>query len=206
MTDSSSHGGKKAHRKLNPGDQRQFEHWQKTLSRYPLLSVNESTASSSGRSSPQSTAAETEPVDPRTRERQHSACVSVVNKLFDKSPIVIFMNSELKKVGCSPPIFCSPCPQNAFGGFHPDMGIVMCENHVTSTRRMESTLAHEMVHAFDHCRFKFDYDNIKHVACGEVYQFLTLANSGSRGVVITRVPISGRVIIPLDGSMAWCGR
>jgi hypothetical protein len=33
---------------------------------------------------------------------------------------------------------------------------------------MESTLAHEMVHAFDHCRFKFNHGDLKHVACAEV--------------------------------------
>lgn len=78
------------------------------------------------------------------------------------------MNSELQKVGCSPPVYCAPCPQKVHGGFHPDMGITICENHIPSKRRMESTLAHEMIHAFDHCRFKFDYNDLKHAACGEV--------------------------------------
>jgi inner membrane protease ATP23 len=166
MTDSSSHGGQKDPRKLSPGDQRQFEHWQRVLSSYALLSPNDG-ANSSSVSSP----ARSEPIDPNKRERQHTACISVVNKLFERSPIIIFMNSELKKVGCSPPIYCAPCPQNTFGGFHPDMGITVCENRITKTRRMESTLAHEMVHAFDHCRFKFNYNDLRHIACGEVFQF-----------------------------------
>jgi inner membrane protease ATP23 len=75
-------------------------------------------------------------------------------------------------VGCSPPIYCAPCPQRAHGGFHPATGITICQNHVPTVRRMESTLAHEMVHAFDECRFKVDYRNIKHVACGEVHNIL----------------------------------
>ena len=42
---------------------------------------------------------------------------------------------------------------------------------------MESTLAHEMVHAFDHCRFKFDYKNLKHIACSEVHQGMDEVNN-----------------------------
>lgn len=166
MTDSSCHEGQKGQRKLRPDDQRQFEHWQRVLSSYALHSPNDkaSSASASSRNEP----ARPEPIDPKKREGQHTACISVVNKLFEKSPIIIFMNSELKKVGCSPPIYCAPCPQNTFGGFHPDIGITVCENRITKTRRMESTLAHEMVHAFDHCRFKFNYNDLRHIACGEV--------------------------------------
>jgi mitochondrial inner membrane protease ATP23 len=201
MTDSSSHGGQKGPRKLSPGDQKQFEHWQRILSSYALLSPNDQ-----ANSPPVSSPARSEPIDPKKRERQHTACISVVNKLFEKSPIIIFMNSELKKVGCSPPIYCAPCPSNTFGGFHPDMGITLCENRITKTRRMESTLAHEMVHAFDHCRFNFNYNDLRHIACGEVSQFDILFNSGSGGVIITGVSISGRIQISFDGSMAWRGR
>lgn len=35
---------------------------------------------------------------------------------------------------------------------------------------MEDTLAHELVHAFDHCRFKVDWGNLRHHACSEVRQ------------------------------------
>lgn len=54
------------------------------------------------------------------------------------------------------------------GGFNEEMGIVICENNNHTARRVESTLAHEMVHAFDHYRFKFDKNDLRHVACGEV--------------------------------------
>jgi inner membrane protease ATP23 len=35
---------------------------------------------------------------------------------------------------------------------------------------MEDTMAHEMVHAYDHLRFKVDWDaqDLRHVACAEV--------------------------------------
>lgn len=70
------------------------------------------------------------------------------------------------------------------GGFSQEMGIIMCENNNYTSRRMESTLAHEMVHAFDHCRFKFDHGNLKHVACAEVtlvwrYKVLSVGEGSS---------------------------
>src|SRR5947207_9767112 len=128
--------------KLSVRDERLFNHWTKTYSSLSLASTADSVSSpSSGQSS----------------ERQHRGCISLVNKLFETSPMIIFLHSELKKIGnCSPPIYCAPCPQPVHGGFHPDMGITICENHIPSKRRMESTLAHEMIHAFDHCRFNFD--------------------------------------------------
>ena len=34
---------------------------------------------------------------------------------------------------------------------------------------LEDTLAHEMVHAYDHLRFKVDFvNNLRHAACAEV--------------------------------------
>lgn len=34
---------------------------------------------------------------------------------------------------------------------------------------LEDTMAHEMVHAYDHLRFKVDWaDNLRHAACTEV--------------------------------------
>jgi hypothetical protein len=29
-------------------------------------------------------------------------------------------------------------------------------------------MAHELIHAFDHCRFKVDWSNLRHHACSEV--------------------------------------
>jgi len=160
MTDSESSDEPITPRRLTPRDERVFNHWRKTFASFSLHSASESTNSSS----PSVPSA-----DARLSERQHKGCVSLINKLFETSPIIIFMNSELKKIGdCSPRIYCAPCSQPVHGGFHPDLGIVICENNIPSRRRMESTLTHEMVHAFDHCRFKFDHNNLKHLACAEV--------------------------------------
>jgi Peptidase M76 family len=128
-----------AKQKLSPEDTRQFDHWTETFSSL---------------------------VAPKSPNQK---CVSLVNKLFESSPIIMFLNSELKKIGgCSPPITCVHCPEPRHGQFLPGSGIEICQNHTIDRRRMESTLAHEMMHAFDHCRFKFDIMNLKHIACSEV--------------------------------------
>ena len=177
-------------RQLNAQDQRLFEHWQRIFTPSQSLYSPEDTPRKgytlkdipppqdipspgiSGRDRitplPRSKAELAQQAVQNRTESQRQGCTSLVNKLFEHSPIIIFMNSELKKVGCSPPIYCAPCENKVYGGFHPEMGISVCQNNIGSARRMESTLAHEMVHAFDQCRFKFDYRNLKHVACGEV--------------------------------------
>jgi inner membrane protease ATP23 len=54
------------------------------------------------------------------------------------------------------------------GGFSPDHGILICANEMRNRGHMEDTLAHEMVHAWDHLRFKVDWADLRHAACTEV--------------------------------------
>jgi hypothetical protein len=128
---------------------------------------------------------------PPSVEKEHQRCVSLINKLFDRSPIIRFMDKEMKKLGCSPPVFCTPCSARVHGGFSVLHGIAICENHIPSKRRAESTLAHEMVHAYDHCRFKFDLQNLKHVACSEVNARRNVTHVGPRRSLISRMPVFG---------------
>lgn len=65
-------------------------------------------------------------------------------------------------------ILCAPCDDNQAGGFHPELGILVCANHLFNKTHMEDTLAHEMVHEFDNRRFEVDWTNLKHHACSEV--------------------------------------
>ncbi len=47
---------------------------------------------------------------------------------------------------------------------------------------MEDTIAHEMIHAYDHLRFKVDVANLRHAACTEV-SYSTIAEFASRHLV-----------------------
>ncbi|ORY75088.1 peptidase M76 family-domain-containing protein [Protomyces lactucae-debilis] len=90
--------------------------------------------------------------------------------LLSSSPGVLFMLKELDKVGCgmtTEQITCGPCLSQK-GGFHPDRGIRLCSNQATAQAEVEKTLMHELVHAFDRCRFKVDWRNPKHHACSEI--------------------------------------
>lgn len=57
------------------------------------------------------------------------------------------------------------------GGFSPDHGILICANEMRSRGHLEDTLAHEMVHAWDHLRWKVDWADLRHAACTEVRGF-----------------------------------
>jgi hypothetical protein len=46
--------------------------------------------------------------------------------------------------------------------------VVLCQNHIPDQEWMDRTMAHELVHAFDHCRNKIDWNKCEHHACSEV--------------------------------------
>jgi inner membrane protease ATP23 len=82
------------------------------------------------------------------------------------------MLKHLKESGCEVPksnVLCAPCDLTRAGGFSPDPGaVVLCSGHFFSQSHMEHTLVHELVHMYDHCRFKVDWSNLRHHACSEV--------------------------------------
>jgi inner membrane protease ATP23 len=65
-------------------------------------------------------------------------------------------------------VHCMRCPFDKKGGFDLKFGILLCANQITSRKRAEDTLAHEMVHAYDYLRFKIEPTNLKHQACTEI--------------------------------------
>jgi hypothetical protein len=86
-------------------------------------------------------------------------------------PIIRFMlenirqaNGKLDKTN----IRCLPCGKIQSGGFDANYGILLCQNRLIDRSHMEDTLAHELVHAYDHLRFDVDWKDIKHHACSEV--------------------------------------
>ncbi|EDR01116.1 uncharacterized protein LACBIDRAFT_147820, partial [Laccaria bicolor S238N-H82] len=106
------------------------------------------------------------------RAHQTRQCEKQKEYFMNYSPIVVFMLKHLKLSGCEVPpsnILCAPCDQTKSGGFTPDPGaVVLCSGHFFSQKHMEYTLAHELIHMYDHCKFKVDWGNLRHHACSEI--------------------------------------
>ena len=45
----------------------------------------------------------------------------------------------------------------------------LCENTIYSQRNMEDVLTHELIHAYDNCRIKYDAEDVRMLACTEVF-------------------------------------
>ncbi|KAI7093379.1 hypothetical protein KC352_g39881, partial [Hortaea werneckii] len=63
---------------------------------------------------------------------------------------------------------CRRCDSQQSGGFDSEYGILVCANQLRNRGHLEDTLAHEMVHAYDHMRFKLDPYDLRHAACMEI--------------------------------------
>lgn len=87
------------------------------------------------------------------------------------SPLVTFMMDHVQKLGGNlsvKNITCAPCDDLKGGGFHPDLGILLCSNWLQSKWQLEDVLTHELVHAYDHLKFNVDLTNLRHHACTEI--------------------------------------
>lgn len=111
--------------------------------------------------------------------------------LLTYSPTVLFLNDRIaelnhgQKMDASN-ILCRRCParltsdgrvERQGGGFDPQHGILICSNSVRNQAHLEDTLAHEMVHAYDHLRWEVDFvgkKNLRQAACTEVRFFCAL--------------------------------
>lgn len=87
-------------------------------------------------------------------------------------PIIRYLRTNINQLGADineDNIYCRRCEKRQGGGFSPEYGIKICANEMTSKGVLEDTIAHEMVHAYDHLRFKLDWhDDLRHAACTEV--------------------------------------
>nr|POE82448.1 mitochondrial inner membrane protease atp23 [Quercus suber] len=94
--------------------------------------------------------------------------------LFRYSPIIRFMKHNIDLLGgpnatITPEnVRCRRCGNHQSGGFDPEYGILLCANQFRNRGHLEDTLAHEMVHAYDHLRFKLDPYDLRHAACMEI--------------------------------------
>ena len=127
----------------------------------------------------------------RNEARDCSRCDEWRDYLFKYSPIIRFLSqniSELNGKIDADNVQCRRCVTRVVkekdeegnvverrvrqgGGFSPDHGIMICANEMRSQGHLEDTLAHEMVHAWDHLRFKVDWADLRHAACTEVGRF-----------------------------------
>jgi mitochondrial inner membrane protease ATP23 len=106
-----------------------------------------------------------------TETLETSRCQKYLNKLLKSSPMVKFLLDALTKSSCPhPKIQCVPCPPStqATGIYDPEIGVALCDNWINDGITAEDTLAHELIHAYDYCRVKFDRDNCRHNACSEI--------------------------------------
>ncbi|KAG5188087.1 peptidase M76, partial [Tribonema minus] len=117
---------------------------------------------------------------------QHNRCLAAKDKALRYSPRVTFLKAAIEKMGCKLPdesIECRRCDESMTGGFtlnaeagasqqggKPQPTIILCEEVqiMRQQRVVDSTLAHELVHAFDACRVKADFTNCLHHACTEI--------------------------------------
>jgi inner membrane protease ATP23 len=62
-----------------------------------------------------------------------------------------------------------PCADAVGGGFRPPDGVVLCHNHLPRAVDVTQAMAHELIHAYDHCRAAdLDWATLDHHACSEV--------------------------------------
>ena len=117
----------------------------------------------------------------RTKDNLHEEidckrCDDDKKWLFDNSPIVRFLKHNIDLLGPSDGsasmnasrVICRKCDARQSGGFDPEYGILICANQMRNRGHMEDTLAHEMVHAWDHLKWKVEANNMRHQACLEV--------------------------------------
>lgn len=116
-------------------------------------------------------------------ERDCKRCEEFRDWAFRYSPIVRFLSEKTGDLNGrldASNVVCRRCParldengevHRQSGGFSPDHGILLCANEIRDRKHLEDTLAHEMVHAWDHLRWKVDWmgdKDLKHAACTEV--------------------------------------
>ncbi|OKL60276.1 Mitochondrial inner membrane protease atp23 [Talaromyces atroroseus] len=99
-------------------------------------------------------------------------CEDQRDYLLNYSPIIRYLSDNIRQLGgdlSSHNIYCRRCTTRKAGGFDPEYGIQICANEMRDQGHLEDTIAHEMVHAYDHLRFKLNWDSdLRHAACAEI--------------------------------------
>ena len=120
----------------------------------------------------------------RNEERDCKRCDEWRDYCFKYSPMVRFMQKNIRDLNGDlneENVQCRRCPTRRLedgtedgvavrqsGGFDPRYGILICANEMRDRKHLEDTLSHEMVHAWDHLRWKVNWMDLRHAACSEV--------------------------------------
>ncbi|KAK9765742.1 Mitochondrial inner membrane protease atp23 [Basidiobolus ranarum] len=105
------------------------------------------------------------------REKECKRCEDWKDEIIQKNTMVKTLLGAMKRAGCNfekKHFRCVPCDNSGSGGFSAEEGIILCQNHFISRPHMEETVVHELIHAFDYCKYNLDLTNCKHHACTEV--------------------------------------
>ncbi|XP_057314193.1 mitochondrial inner membrane protease ATP23 homolog [Hydractinia symbiolongicarpus] len=106
--------------------------------------------------------------------RSHAKCEKMLERSCCKGKYVKVLLDGLKKLGCDmgfeeKNIVCEPCNPKLYAAFDIDKKVVVvCENNLLNQKFMDDVLTHELIHAYDVCRVKFDKDNLDHLACTSI--------------------------------------
>lgn len=120
--------------------------------------------------------------DSKLAELQHEVCLKMIHKALTQNEVIGKIVGEIEQLGCSIPENFFKCMQEegsqkrGLGGFTVPTGndeiykpqIIIFENNIRSKSMLETTLQHELIHAYDICKGKVDYKNCSHHACTEV--------------------------------------
>lgn len=99
-------------------------------------------------------------------------CEQYVAEAFEKNPRVKLLAAALKSVGCEVDlkrhVCCEFCHSWVTGGYDNRYNqIVICQNNTTKAM-VSGVIGHELLHVYDWCRAKLDWDNLEHIACTEI--------------------------------------
>jgi inner membrane protease ATP23 len=108
--------------------------------------------------------------------------------------------AKLQEFSCPiPSIKTIDCEQNVAGQFDPlSNNLYICSN-LKEFILLETTITHELIHAFDFCTKKFDLLNCKQIACSEVRAAVMSGDCDWRLEL-------GRGNLPMFGGLEKCAK
>ena len=85
--------------------------------------------------------------DEEARERTEG----YVDRTLRRDPKTKFILQKMEEIGCSVDaskfVTVEHCDASIAGGFRPQSGVVVCQNHVQTQEEVDNLLAHELIHA-----------------------------------------------------------